>query len=89
MHYLLDNSFVSMTYFLVLRRYMHKYIGLRGRDACNLSLNGSAKRAIIICLSLREKLSQMRTMLNNRWKDRWAFIITLLQIFYSFEKFQN
>lgn len=59
MCYLLDNIIVSMICFLILRRYMHKDIGGKGHGACDLPLNGLAKRAIIICLILWEKLSQM------------------------------
>lgn len=59
MYYLLDNTIVSITYVLILRRYVHRYLGVKGHDICHLSLNGSAKITIIICLILWKELSQI------------------------------
>ena len=41
---------INDIYFLGLRKYMHKYLGVKGCNVCNLLLNGSAKiTTIIIC----------------------------------------
>lgn len=41
---------ISDIYFLGLRKYMHKYLGVKGCNVCNLPLNGSAKKKIIIII---------------------------------------